>query len=229
MTARAHPNYAIVSGVGILKGKKYTRTERILSVDGDPNADPDSVKQRKDVYVINALNSYSVAMRMKSYFCNSRTVSLDFVIQDNEKPGDPVRFTDPHGMPSVGYLESTVNRASSFVRAKSQIVVGYAPEYWGNTYNYARLLDKNGVWTVPETMDGQTARIILIGGGTGGASGQHGTDKQDTDKTANQRLRRRDRRRRRQSFCYGNNGSRRGTVRVSNRRGRRRRSCDGGF
>ena len=35
-------NYAIVSGVGSLYGVPYTRTESVVSVDGDPDADPDA-------------------------------------------------------------------------------------------------------------------------------------------------------------------------------------------
>lgn len=168
-------NYAVVSGVGTLTGKRYTHITQTVSVDGKANPYADNVLSVTDAALVSYLNSDYVAARLRDYYNADVTVQMDF-IRHVENPGDLLHFTDPYGKERTGYLTAVRSKATSFDRASASVVCGYEAKYWGNAYNAVSILTGSGTWTVPDSLDGAIVRVVLISGGQGGASGQHGTD-----------------------------------------------------
>ena len=167
------PNYAVVSGLGTLSGKPYAVSSAIVSVDGDPDADPENVLSVSDAPLITTLNAVAVAEKLRD---SRRAVVVNMDIPRSvQHPGDLVEFTDPFGDPQTGYITSLSGSITSLDRASASFLCGYSPA-WGAAYDDVFVLDGSGVWTVPAYLDGKTLRIVLIGGGQGGASGQHGSD-----------------------------------------------------
>ncbi|MBR4544996.1 MAG: leucine-rich repeat protein [Oscillibacter sp.] len=166
-------NFAKVSGSGRLTGKPYTKIASVVSVDGDANADPQHVLSVADVPLITSLNAVTVGERLLSYYNAPAVVNADIVCT-NQRPGDCVSFVDPFGDPRTGYITELSGTVSSVERASAALVCGYTPS-WGAAYDSVKVLTGSGVWTVPASLDGSTVRVVLIGGGTGGSSGQYGT------------------------------------------------------
>lgn len=169
-------NFAIVSGVGSLYGVPYTRTESVVSVDGDPDADPDNILTINNVTLITTLNADSVGARWRDIRNAPATVNLD-IIRTTQKAGDLVSFTDPYGDARTGYITALSGSVTSQDFASAEILTGYVPT-WGASYDSVLVLSNNdeSPWIVPDFLDGKSIRVVLIGGGSGGNSGQHGTD-----------------------------------------------------
>ena len=170
---RSGPNYAVVSGIGILSGKPYAVSSAIVSVQGDPDADPENVLSVSDAPLITTLNAVAVAEKLRDSRC-ATVVNMD-ILRSVQRPGDLVEFTDPFGDPQTGYITSLSGSITSIDRASASFLCGYSPA-WGAAYDDVFVLDGSGDWTVPDYLDGKTLRVVLIGGGAGGASGQHGSD-----------------------------------------------------
>lgn len=171
---RAGVNYAIISGSGQLTGKPYTQITSVVSIDGDANADTQHVLSVDNVPLITSLNAVTVGERLLSYYNAPAVVNAD-IVRTIQKPGDCVSFIDPFGDPRTGYITELSGVVSSFDRASAAVVCGYEPS-WGAAYDTVEVLIGADSWTVPASLDGKTIRVVLIGGGSGGASGQHGTD-----------------------------------------------------
>lgn len=170
---RAGVNYAKVSGSGRLIGKPYTQIASIVSVDGAPDADPQHVLAVSDVPLITSLNAVAVGERLLSYYNAPAVVNAD-LLRTGQRPGDCVSFTDPFGDPQTGYIAELAGSVTSFDRASAAIVCGYSPS-WGSAFDTVEVLTGSGEWTVPASLDGSTIRVVVIGGGQGGSSGQYGT------------------------------------------------------
>ena len=169
-------NYARVSGLGVLYGTPYTKITSIVSIEGDPDADPEHILSVTDAPLITSLNAVSVGEKLLSYHNAPAVVSVD-IVRTNQRAGDFVAFTDPFGDAQTGYITTLSGSITSFDRASASIVCGYVP-VWGAAFDAVEILTENSdePWVVPEHLDGKKIRVVLIGGGTGGASGQHGTD-----------------------------------------------------
>ena len=167
-------NAAEVSGVGVLTGKAYTVVTGMTYISAGNDADPEQVLSIRDVPLITNLNSETVARKLLSSANAPAVVEMDFLRQ-NQRPGDLLSFEDPYGAYRMGYLLSMSGSLTSLERVTGTFLTDYTP-LWGNTYNAVQVLTGFGEWTVPDSLDGATVRVVLIGGGTGGASGQHGSD-----------------------------------------------------
>lgn len=168
-------NYAVVSGVGTLYGTPYTRTESVVSVDGDPDADPNNILTIDGVTLITSLNAESVGERWRDIRNAPAIVHAD-LWRTSQKSGDFVEFTDPYGDERTGYITALSGSVTSIDKLSAEILTGYVPS-WGADYDAVQVLDKpSGNWPVPAYLDGKTIRVVLVSGGTGGASGQRGTD-----------------------------------------------------
>lgn len=169
-------NYARVSGLGALYGTPYTKITSIVSIEGDPDADPEHILSVTDAPLITSLNAVSVGEKLLSYHNAPAVVSVD-IVRTNQRAGDFVAFTDPFGDAQTGYITTLSGSITSFDRASASIVCGYVP-VWGAAFDAVEILTENSdePWVVPDHLDGKKIRVVLIGGGTGGASGQHGTD-----------------------------------------------------
>ena len=168
------PNYAVVTGVGVLKARAYMKVSGVASFAGDPAADPERVLTVENIPVITSLNSATVAAKYLSSANASAVVEMDF-IRGTQNAGDLLSFADPYGATRTGYLLSMSGKVTSIDRVAARFLCGYT-HHWGNTYNVVIPLTGAGIWTVPENLDSETIRIVLISGGNGGESGQHGTD-----------------------------------------------------
>ncbi|MBR4210958.1 MAG: leucine-rich repeat domain-containing protein [Oscillibacter sp.] len=170
---RANVNAAVVSGVGVLTGKAYTVVTGMTYLSAENDADPEQVLSIRDIPLITNLNAETVARKFLSS-ANAPVVEMDFLRQ-RQRPGDLFAFADPYGAPRTGYLLSMSGSLTSLERVTGTFLSGYVP-VWGNTYSAVTVLNGVGEWTVPDSLDGTTVRVVLIGGGTGGASGQRGSD-----------------------------------------------------
>lgn len=166
-------NHAVVSGTGILTGKKYTHTTKIIAKETGAPGEQNTVSVT-DAYLVNAANSDNVAKRILSYYASARTVSAD-VIVDGEKPGDQISFNNPFDEPDTAFLASMDINSSSFLRASCELVTGYIPAWQGNNYSHVMILTGSGTLDIPEAARKQ-CRAVLIGGGNGGEAGLKGGD-----------------------------------------------------
>ena len=166
-------NHAVVSGTGILTGKKYTHTTKIIAKDSDAVGDQKTVSVT-DATLVNVANSDNVAKRVLSYYASAQTIAADIKV-DGEKPGDQISFSNPFGEPETAFLSSMDINASSFLRAACELVTGYVPVGQGNNYTHVAVLTGSGTWSIPEEAR-KTVRAVLIGGGNGGEAGLKGED-----------------------------------------------------
>lgn len=166
--------YAIITGIGVLTGVPYYHDARIVHLDNpDPDGGEDVVKCEND-YLINGLNSISVAKRMLAYYTSPQLVQLPVRV-DGEKAGGKVTYADPFGDGNqTGYIVGAESVVTGFEKATLKIVKDYTPTGQGNNYTNHELIATSGTWTVPA---GVTAiRIAVIGGGTGGDGGYDGEE-----------------------------------------------------
>ena len=162
-------NYAVGSGTGVLTGRKYTHTTKIISRESDASGDQKTVSVT-DVTLVNVANSSNVAKRVLSYYASAKTIAADIKV-DGEKPGDQISFSNPFGEPETAFLSSMDINASSFLRAACELVTGYAPVGQGNNYTHVAVLTGSGTWE-----HSGTVRAVLISGGEGGWSGCDATE-----------------------------------------------------
>lgn len=162
-------NYAIVSGVGVLTGKKYTHNTNIVSLSTGAIT-TQRIKRITDNCIISAVNVNNVASRVLSYFASAKTVRTRVVL-DGEQPGSPYTFRDSFGDETSAYLRQIQLGITSIRAATCDFVEGYVPTSRG-IYSRAVVLTGSGSWTPPA--DVTECMAVLIGGGQGGRSGQAG-------------------------------------------------------
>ena len=171
-------NYAVVSGNGILKGKKYTHTTQVVRQSIVTTAQENVITSDSDG-LVNPLNSLNVAKRLMAYYGGKKTIRADIVL-NGEKSGDAVNITDAYGDAYTGIIAKMEIVASSFLRASCQIVTDYIPTGQGNNFTTLHRLTASGTWTVPAGVT--HIRIVVIGGGTGGGGGHNGQAGRGGDK-----------------------------------------------
>ena len=171
-------NYAVVSGNGTLKGKKYTHTTQVVRQSIVTTAQENVITSDSDG-LVNPLNSLNVAKRLMAYYGGKKTIRADIVL-NGEKSGDAVNITDAYGDVYTGIIAKMEIVASSFLRAACQIVTDYIPTGQGNNFTTLYRLTASGTWTVPAGVT--HIRIVVIGGGTGGGGGHNGQAGRGGDK-----------------------------------------------
>ena len=171
-------NYAIVTGIGTLTGKKYTHTTHIVRQAIVTTA-PENVVSADSDGLINPLNSLNVAKRLMAYYGGKKTIRADIVV-NGEKSGDAVNITDAYGDAYTGLIAKMEIVASSFLRAACQIVTDYTPTGQGNNFTAIYRITASGTWTVPAGVT--HIRVVVIGGGTGGGGGHNGQAGRGGDK-----------------------------------------------
>lgn len=165
-------NYAVVSGTGVLTGRKYTHTTKIISIT-DANSDgKEKSVSVTDATLVSVANSEYVAHRVLSFYASAKTVSADIIVS-GEKPGDQVTFTNPFDETETAFLSSMDMTASAIMRAACKLITNYTPKWFGNIYSHVIVLTGSGVWNKPEGA-GRQGRAVLISGGSGGSSGGNG-------------------------------------------------------
>lgn len=166
--------YAIVSGVGTLSGVPYFHDTRIVHLDNpDPEGGQDIIQSDQD-FLVNSMNSLSVARRLLSYYTAPKIVQLP-VRLDGEKAGQNVNYPDPFGDgQETGFILGAETVVTGFEKAYLKIMKDYSPTGQGNYYSNRVLITSSGTWTVPSGVT--NIRIALIGGGDGGAGGYDGEE-----------------------------------------------------
>ena len=166
-------NYAIVSGTGVLTGKKYSHTTHVLSAEVKKSK-TDKTKEKTvsvtDATLVNVANSENVLKRTLSYYSAARIIRSDIVLE-NEMAGDQVAFNNPYGEVEQAFISSMDINATSFLRASCEMIAGYYPSGGGNNYTNSEVLTGSGVWESP--VSGKI-RVAIIGGGSGGSGGYCG-------------------------------------------------------
>lgn len=165
-------NYAIVTGVGTLTGKKYTHTTRQVNISTGRSGEAKEAKV-ENAYLVSAANSANVASRVANYEATAEEVACGIVMSDdNVKPGKLVTFNDPYGEASSGIISKMNITMSGKSKADCTIIKGYTPTDFGNNYENVDVVSTSGTWSVPAGVD--RIRIVLIGGGQAGRAGQNG-------------------------------------------------------
>lgn len=162
-------NYAIVTGLGVLTGKKYTHNTNLVSMSTGAATTP-RIKRITDNCIISAVNVQNVASRLLAYFSSAKTVRSKLILQ-GEQAGTPYAFNDSFGDPTLGYLQQVQLGISSVKAATCDFVEGYRPTNRG-IYSHSLVLTGSGSWTPPEGVT--DIQIVMIGGGQGGRSGSRG-------------------------------------------------------
>lgn len=175
-------NYAVVSGTGVLTGKRCTHSTRILTRYADSAGEQEeNVASVENVTLISVLNSSNVAERVLSYYAGAKTVSLSFVT-DGERPGMLIAGNDPYQEPISGFLSSMESNVSGVTKANAKVITGYVPTQGGNNYSRAFLFDGSGTVDFSELLaqvdgkEGDLVQAVLISGGDGGEPGADGGD-----------------------------------------------------
>lgn len=169
-------NWAIITGVGYLYGKKYVHTQRPVSSVIDTIGEPE-ILQVSDQTLVSSLNVNGIVDRLTNYYSSARIRSFDIEVAD-EKPGDLIEFYDRRDHVNTGYIKSIDESASSFWRGTVNAVTNWMPTKSGNDFtNYTIVTEAdlvNGMWPVPAEMQGHRARVVLFSGAEGGQGGYAG-------------------------------------------------------
>ena len=169
-------NYAIVSGTGILVGKPYTHTTRILAKD-NPNATTEKVVPLSKATLVTVANSDNVLLRLAEYHFNARRVKSGVVLAD-EKPGRRYRLLDGFRRQTTGFLVKMSNTASGITKADCEFIANYVPKAVGNAYSSLEVLrTASGIWNIPDKVFEKEIpyiRVVLIGPGETGQRGSNG-------------------------------------------------------
>lgn len=170
-------NWAIVTGTGILTGKRCTHSTRIMRKQASGGViQRENVKKVTDAYLVNAANSENVAARVLAYFSSHKTVTAS-IVEDGERPGDIITGYDPYDEPISGIIASMQSNVSSNIKSECKIITDYSPIWHGNNYTKYTILTGSGVWTIPAEILAKPLPVIqvtLIGGGSGGYRGGNG-------------------------------------------------------
>lgn len=164
-------NYAVVSGLGTLVGRKYTHVTRVLSKTVQSRATgQEKTATVSQATLVNATNSRNVLERVLSYYASARRIRSDIVLAD-EKPGDLIAFNNPYYEPESAFLAQMEISSGSFLRAACELITGYVPSGGGNNYTQSVVLTGEGEWVSP--IDGRI-KIAVIGAGCGATGGNCG-------------------------------------------------------
>lgn len=169
----SNANFARVSaGTGTLTGNSYIHNTRQVTEDVLTANEP-NVKTVTDATLISAVNAVDVARRVGNYYKSIQTINADTVYQ-GESPGDLISTWHPYDSQAVSAcLMSTEITLSNTLKATEELLVGFVPLKVGEYYfNTVEKITQSTTWTVPDGVD--NIRIVLIGGGQGGASGLPG-------------------------------------------------------
>lgn len=164
-------NYAIVSGTGTLTGQKYTHITQVVTASNQTDSQTPNVVPVTDMTLVSIVNSENVAKRVLAFYTSQRTIKSDLVF-NGEQCGRKYAFNDPWGSPVTAFLSTMELTMSNIIKAKCELIAGYAPTGQGNNYSHAVVLTGTGQWQKPSGVD--IVKAVMISGGEGGYSGGDG-------------------------------------------------------
>lgn len=177
-------NWAIVTGTGILTGKQYTHSTRVMRLVAENASDQrENVVTLADGYLVNVTNSDNVARRLLAYYNSSKTAVIT-ILDKGEKCGDLITGYDPYNEAISGFISSKRSIMSSMVvKSECEIITDYVPTGQGSNYTKAVVLTGNGTWEIPPEVfekEHPLIQVTVISGGHGGHKGEDGEYKPST-------------------------------------------------
>ncbi len=171
-------NWAIISGTGVLSGKKYTHSTRVLTrIVEDTAQTQGKVADLTDNTMVTVLNSENVAARLLAYYANKSVVKASMVIKDQQL-GDLLSGISPFGDELTGFLSSVHGIISTKIKGTCELIANYTPTGQGSNFTHFVVLTGSGNWPIPPEVfqkESPTIEAVLIEGGHGGFPGQDGT------------------------------------------------------
>lgn len=167
-------NFAVVTGTGVLTGKPYTQTQRVIERATGATG-PEKVVRLEDNGLVGVHNSDYVAQRLANYYKLPIWISFDYYDRTGALlPGTKLDFKDPFGAQRSGWLEGRRFALGNKTRAAMEIAVDWEPGPYGSNITTYKLFTEGGTWRVP---DGVSSLLVVLGsGGDGGQGGYDGTD-----------------------------------------------------
>ena len=172
----SNANYAIVSGSGTLVGQKYTHSTSLYALETNVPAEPNII-QITDNYLINPRNVANTAQRIGRYYSIAKEVNYTQRLA-GERPGTKVTFQDPFGEQQTGFIKSMNVTLSHNLNSNTTIALDWTPGPFGDSYskykNFYAADIENGRLTIPDTMVGKQAFVVMLSGAGGGQGGYDG-------------------------------------------------------
>lgn len=169
-------NYAVISGVGVLTGKPYTHTTKIVSAD-NPDAINENVRRVEDATLVSLQNSENVLARLSQYYFNVDIVENDIVLKD-ERCGKRYNVLNGFYEETTGFISKMSASISSIIRARCEFIQNYTPVGAGATYTNCVILPEDaGSWEIPASVfqkEIPKIRVVLIGNGYRGEDSEAG-------------------------------------------------------
>lgn len=175
-------NFAVVSGSGVLKGKPYVHTTKVLTVDNE-EATTEKIVTVEEATLVTMANAENVLARLASYYFNVTTVTSDIKV-DEERTGKRYIIENAFNEHTNAFLAKMSTRVSSFARADCEFIADFDPAAQGSSFQRRVILelsDTEQTWNIPESVyekDVPQIRVVLIGEGYDGESGSNGEDGQ---------------------------------------------------
>ena len=174
-------NYAVVSGMGVLLGKPYIHTTKVVALDNE-EATIEKVVRVEEATLVTLVNSENVLARLAEYYFNATTVENSIIV-DTEKCGRRYSLLNAFYEQTSGFMAKMSTAVSSIKKAACQIIADYVPKGQGSSYTNIVILPKaSGTWRVPAKVFEKAVpsiRVVLIGGGESGSDGEAGADGED--------------------------------------------------
>ena len=165
-------NYAIVNGTGALTGTPYVHTMREIERAVTTTATVENIVRVENATLVGLTASSDVAHRLADYYACRNAINVA-VAQAFIGSGDVVSVFDPYDMVMrSACIDSVQVNLSHTQKSTISALVGYTPWQTVRFEDYRELLTGSGTWTVPAGVT--EATVVLIGGGSGGASGANG-------------------------------------------------------
>ena len=177
-------NASIVSGSGTLSGVPYKHGEAVLKRDIAEYPNGRAITASGST-LVTVQNSAYVLDRLEAYYGHATKVKID-IIESTERCGLFYDAFNAFGEAISGFLSRASKTVSSIIRSACEFIVGYDPPAIGEGYSNYAILTGSGTWDVPASVfekDTPRIRVVVIGGGQGGASGYAGADGQITPKS----------------------------------------------
>lgn len=171
-------NYAVVSGAGVLVGKPYVRTTKLLVATNEDAPIEKTVAVNKATLITMA-NSENCLKRISEYYFNATRVKASVVVE-TEKPGKRYVFQNPFEEKISAFLSNMSSNFSGITKAECEFIQDYVPVAQGQSFgkrDILELTDKEQIWEVPESVykkDVPQIRVVLIGEGYDGEDGKNG-------------------------------------------------------
>ena len=171
-------NYAVITGMGVLVGKPYIHTTKVVAIDNE-DAVIEKVVRVEEASLVTLVNSENVLARLAEYYFNATTIENSIIV-DTEKCGRRYSLLNAFYEQTSGFMARMSTSVSSIKKAACELIADYVPKGQGSAYtNIVILPEGSGTWTVPEKVfekDVPSIRVVLIGGGEAGTDGAAGED-----------------------------------------------------